>query len=402
MDGILAGEKNNLKDVVLTDIDFDAVENATSVRTIKRYLELLEEDGGYFVDLVNACKKKMLAISPKEYYKMFPPEASSAEIDEAIQDVLAWEDEVKAVDAALSKDKSDVIWETGPKKGRVPIRGDAPIQARHNVQAAPKKPAGASKDKARARDANTVGDYYRAWDKVDVDEMEQDLDADLLEEEALREEERQNAAQGDSTLGAVPLDIPAAQRPAVAQSEKEKGDEAFTAKDYKEAAEYYRRSNVVLAKPATHSNCALAFMKLKDFEAAIAECDRALRIEPRYMKAVHRRGKARYELGRYEDAVEDFQKAQAMAPNNATINADLMAARRQVEGLASSGLEEAGHRRHGHRKEGKLSARGHRGGGRVGGGGRRGHRGSLRVDRHRGPGERLQARGGGGGGLGRG
>merc|ERR1719171_1613632 len=62
-----------------------------------------------------------------------------------------------------------------------------------------------------------------------------------------------------------------------------------------------------------------------------AECDRALRLEPRYMKAVHRRGKARYELGRYEEAVEDFQRAQAMAPNNATINADLMAARKKLK-----------------------------------------------------------------------
>merc|ERR1719281_2268319 len=141
----------------------------------------------------------------------------------------------------------------------------------------------------------------------------------------------ENAAKGENTLGAVPMDIPAAQRPAVAQSEKEKGDEAFTAKDYKEAVEYYRRSNAVLPKPATYSNCALAFMKLKDYEAAAGECDRALRLEPRYMKAVHRRGKARYELGRYEDAVEDFQKAQAMAPNNATINADLMAARRKLK-----------------------------------------------------------------------
>merc|ERR1719311_1356375 len=261
---------------------------------------------------------------------MFPPSATSAEIDEAIQDVLAWEDEVKAVDAALTKDKTDVIWET-TKKGRVPVRGEAPIQARHNVQAAPKKPAAASTDKKYARDANTVRDYYSAWDKVNVDEMEQEVDADLLEEEALREEERDNSAKGDATLGAVPMDIPDAQRPAVAQSEKEKGDEAFTAKDFKEAVEYYRRSNAVLPKPATHSNCALTFMKLKDFDAAALECDRALRIEPRYMKAVHRRGKARYELGRYEDAVEDFQKAQAMHPNNATINADLMAARKKLK-----------------------------------------------------------------------
>merc|ERR1719261_133959 len=164
--------------------------------------------------------------------------------------------------------------------------------------------------------------------------MEQDVDADLLEEEALKQEEREyeeRKAKGDATLGAVPTDIPDAQRPAVAQSEKEKGDEAFTAKDYKEAVEYYRRSNAILPKPATYSNCALAFMKLKDYEAAAGEGDRALRLEPRYMKAVHRRGKAKYELGRYEDAVEDFQKAQAMHPNNATINADLMAARKKLK-----------------------------------------------------------------------
>ena len=31
--------------------------------------------------------RKFLEISPKEYYKMFPPNATAAEIDEAIADV---------------------------------------------------------------------------------------------------------------------------------------------------------------------------------------------------------------------------------------------------------------------------------------------------------------------------
>ena len=31
-----------------------------------RYLQLLDEDGGYFVDLINACKKRLLTISPTE------------------------------------------------------------------------------------------------------------------------------------------------------------------------------------------------------------------------------------------------------------------------------------------------------------------------------------------------
>eukprot|EP00913_Durusdinium_trenchii_P002899 g2686.t1 len=39
---------------------------------LKRYLKLLEDDGNYFVDLIKACKDKLLEVAPKEYYLLYP------------------------------------------------------------------------------------------------------------------------------------------------------------------------------------------------------------------------------------------------------------------------------------------------------------------------------------------
>merc|ERR1711865_199101 len=56
----------------------------------------------------------------------------------------------------------------------------------------------------------------------------------------------------------------------------------------------------------------------------------ALAINDRYMKALHRRGKALYDLGRYEEAVQSFQLALIESPGNTQINGDLMIARRKL------------------------------------------------------------------------
>merc|ERR1712039_269464 len=81
----------------------------------------------------------------------------------------------------------------------------------------------------------------------------------------------------------------------MADNEKEKGNEAFYAKD----------------------------------------CEHALAICPKYMKGLHRKGKALYELKRYEEAVKYFQMALAESPGNTQINGDLMVARRKLRAVPS-------------------------------------------------------------------
>merc|ERR1712057_24994 len=77
-------------------------------------------------------------------------------------------------------------------------------------------------------------------------------------------------------------------------------------------------------------NRALSRLKLENPAGALEDCEHALAINPRYMKALHRKGKALYELHRYEEAVQSFQLALMESPGNTQINGDLMVARRKL------------------------------------------------------------------------
>lgn len=53
-----------------------------------------------------------------------------------------------------------------------------------------------------------------------------------------------------------------------------------------------------------------------DWKSALNDSNKALDIDPKYTKALHRRGKAKLELKEYEDAITDFQKILEIEPNN--------------------------------------------------------------------------------------
>lgn len=117
----------------------------------------------------------------------------------------------------------------------------------------------------------------------------------------------------------------------MADTEKEKGNEAFYAKDFDEAEAYYTRSLQFKADdPSTWANRALVRLKLGKPEGALEDCEHSLALNGRYMKALHRKGKALHDLGRFEDAVKSFQLALAESPGNTQINGDLAVARRKL------------------------------------------------------------------------
>jgi len=53
----------------------------------------------------------------------------------------------------------------------------------------------------------------------------------------------------------------------------------------------------------------------------------ALKLDPTYLKAHHRRGKAYLAMREYEPAIRDFQAILEKEPDNKDINRDLMEAR---------------------------------------------------------------------------
>lgn len=74
---------------------------------------------------------------------------------------------------------------------------------------------------------------------------------------------------------------------------------------------------------------------LLDYKSAVVDGTKALEIDPKYTKALHRRGKANAEMGNYDKAIEDYQKIMEVEPNNQEVNGDLMDARAHVNSSSS-------------------------------------------------------------------
>ena len=106
----------------------------------------------------------------------------------------------------------------------------------------------------------------------------------------------------------------------VATREKEKGNELFKAREFRSAIDCYTLSLTLDPGAApVHANRAAAYMKLKQWENAEADCTAALTSQPGYFKALMRRGAVRLETGTEgaeAAALEDLKAAEKIEPEN--------------------------------------------------------------------------------------
>ena len=66
------------------------------------------------------------------------------------------------------------------------------------------------------------------------------------------------------------------------------------------------------------ANRAACLLRLGKHRQAIEDCDAALEIDPSYVKVYLRRASAREALGEVEEALEDYERARALAPGEAS------------------------------------------------------------------------------------
>lgn len=85
-----------------------------------------------------------------------------------------------------------------------------------------------------------------------------------------------------------------------------KGNEFMKSKEYEEAVNSYTKSLEIFEEAATFSNRAMANLRLKRYSQTIEDSNNALRLDPNYLKAHHRRGKAYLATKKYELAIKDF------------------------------------------------------------------------------------------------
>merc|ERR1712136_572461 len=222
-----------------------------------------------------------------------------------------------ATDVILQKSRKDQIWDAPTPCSSTPVRGSDPVVARPNPRVKDKIPAKIVEEHktphdSYARDKTRMGDYYREWEKIDVDALEKEIDEkERLQEESrrchfeeLKEEQRRANATSPIETGALPENVPEIHRKHLADTEKDKGNEAFYAKDYDEAEAYYSRSIQLFAEDcAVWANRALVRLKVRCPQDALQDC---------------------------EDALASLQLALALSPGNTQINGDLMRARQRL------------------------------------------------------------------------
>ncbi|KAK8527062.1 hypothetical protein V6N13_084933 [Hibiscus sabdariffa] len=104
---------------------------------------------------------------------------------------------------------------------------------------------------------------------------------------------------------------------------KEEGNKKFQNKDYVAALQHYDDALKLIPKThpdraVFHSNRAACLMQMKpiDYDTVIAECNMALQVQPRFVRALLRRARAFEAIRKYEMAMQDVQLLLGADPNH--------------------------------------------------------------------------------------
>uniref|UniRef100_A0A3B4G5R1 E3 ubiquitin-protein ligase CHIP n=1 Tax=Pundamilia nyererei TaxID=303518 RepID=A0A3B4G5R1_9CICH len=100
-----------------------------------------------------------------------------------------------------------------------------------------------------------------------------------------------------------------------AQELKEQGNRLFLSRKYLEAAACYTKAIVRVSPsiPAYYTNRALCYVKLQQYDKALADCRQALELDSQSVKAHFFMGQCHLEMENYDEAIGNLQKAYNLA-----------------------------------------------------------------------------------------
>jgi len=104
---------------------------------------------------------------------------------------------------------------------------------------------------------------------------------------------------------------------------KQKGNDEFKKGNYAKAIQFYTSAIDRREDPAFYSNRAACYLKIKKYNNCISDCKRLLTLDPKFAKGYVRKGQGEMAIGKVEDAVQSFRKANELEKGDATIKKSL-------------------------------------------------------------------------------
>lgn len=201
-----------------------------------------------------------------------------------------WEADIKKKDEELRTGSL-----TEPQKTLPPVRNKDYKKKRRVKGKVPDK-----NSQEEQKPAERIKSYdYQSWDKFDVDKVLETMD----------KEESPESNDSDSEDVQMDRDL--------SMKEKEKGNQFFKDGKYDEAIECYTRGmGADPYNPVLPTNRAASFFRLKKYAVAESDCNLAIALDSKYIKAYGRRGAARFALNNHQGALEDYEMVLKLDPEN--------------------------------------------------------------------------------------
>ena len=124
---------------------------------------------------------------------------------------------------------------------------------------------------------------------------------------------------------------PSAEDKAKAEQLKAEGNKHMSAKDHDAAIESYTKAiELDSTNPVYFSNRSAAYAQLQQHDNAIEDAREASRVNPQFAKAYSRLGHALFDAGRFQEAVEAYEKGVEVDPSNAVMKSGLETAKQHA------------------------------------------------------------------------
>ncbi|CAL1537604.1 unnamed protein product [Lymnaea stagnalis] len=319
----IEGQSTKKYDIPLSHMEYSYIEKCSNVKELEKIYRVLRSgDEGKFPDLEKFTENRIQALNPKsrvlrhEGPILRPGDLSSGDWNQIDEDLKIWtttmNEKEKKKSGSVSQGPDDIL------------EGDEnlpPVRSNNTVLEGKKqkKNSDSKKTKVMPRD-------YREWDKIDIDAELSKIDSD----------ENKKTPTNKTKINGVNINIETAglsqeEKELKANREKDKGNEAFRAKEFEESVTYYSRSITLIPTAASYNNRALAYLKLEKWDKAIMDCDSVLNLEADNIKALLRRGTAYKSKKSYTNAVSDFEKVLKMEANNKTAEGLLQEVQRELQ-----------------------------------------------------------------------